>query len=48
MMRVDFPCHPEEPLKVSEDWDGDVACLLCGIQYPVELIRPLPEDASGP
>ena len=30
MRRVDFACHPDEPLKVLEDWDRDVHCLLCG------------------
>ncbi len=43
MERVDFPCHPEEPLKVDETWDDEVACLMCGIRYPVEIVRELPE-----
>jgi DNA-directed RNA polymerase subunit RPC12/RpoP len=30
MRRVDFPCHPAEPIKVLEDWAGDVLCLVCG------------------
>jgi hypothetical protein len=30
MRRVDFACHPEEPLKVLEDWWKPVHCLLCG------------------
>jgi len=30
MRRVDFACHPSEPVKVLEDWDRDVHCLLCG------------------
>jgi hypothetical protein len=30
MRRVDFPCHPGEPLKILEDWHGDVFCLVCG------------------
>jgi len=30
MIRVDFPCHPEEPVKVDEHWNLDVACLVCG------------------
>lgn len=38
MVRVDFPCHPEEPLKVDEAWAGEVGCLVCGIRYPVELV----------
>lgn len=44
MVRVDFPCHPEEPLKVDETWEPEVACLVCGIRYPAELVRTLPED----
>lgn len=30
MRRVDFACHPPEPLKVLEDWSDPVRCLLCG------------------
>lgn len=30
MKRVDFPCHPEEPIKVLDDWDRAVHCLICG------------------
>lgn len=30
MRRVDHPCHPEEPLKVLEDWSSAVHCLICG------------------
>jgi hypothetical protein len=30
MRRVDFPCHPSEPLKVLDDWAGPVHCLICG------------------
>ena len=44
MVRVDVPCHPEEPTKVDEGWDGEVACLVCGIRYPVDLVRMLPEE----
>lgn len=32
MVRVDPPCHPE-PMKIAEDWTGDVACLICGKTY---------------
>lgn len=42
MVRVDCPCHPEEPIKVPEDWQEEVACLICGICYPVDLLRALP------
>jgi hypothetical protein len=44
MVRVDMPCHPEEPLKADEEWDGEVACLVCGIRYPVDLVSPLPDE----
>ncbi len=30
MRRVDFACHPAEPVKVPESWDGRIHCLLCG------------------
>lgn len=30
MTRVDFGCHPTEPVKVLDDWDGEVFCLVCG------------------
>jgi hypothetical protein len=30
MQRVDFECHPNEPVKVLEDWGRDVHCLICG------------------
>jgi hypothetical protein len=30
MRRVDFDCHPKEPVKVLDDWTGPVRCLICG------------------
>lgn len=30
MKRVDFPCHPNEPVKVADDWAKEVYCLICG------------------
>jgi hypothetical protein len=30
MRRVDFTCHPTEPVKVLDDWDRPVHCLICG------------------
>ena len=30
MLRVDFDCHPHEPVKVIETWSGAVHCLVCG------------------
>lgn len=29
MRRVDFACHPGEPVKILEDWHGEVFCLVC-------------------
>lgn len=30
MTRYHFTCHPTEPVKVADDWDRDVHCLICG------------------
>ena len=30
MTRVDFACHPSEPVKVLDDWQTAVRCLICG------------------
>lgn len=30
MRRVEFPCHPSEPVKVLDGWDREVHCLVCG------------------
>lgn len=30
MRRVDFACHPAEPVKVANNWDRPVTCLVCG------------------
>jgi len=30
MTRVDFDCHPDEPVKIEDDWPGLVHCLVCG------------------
>jgi len=30
MRRVDFTCHPTEPVKVLDDWGRAVYCLICG------------------
>jgi len=29
MRRVDFDCHPSEPIKISEDWSAPIHCLIC-------------------
>jgi len=30
MRRIDFICHPTEPVKVLDDWDRPVHCPICG------------------
>lgn len=47
MVRIDFPCHPAEPVKIDETWESDVACLVCGIRYPIDLLRDLPQSGGG-
>ena len=29
MRRVDFDCHPQEPIKVRDDWASPVHCIIC-------------------
>jgi hypothetical protein len=30
MQRVDFLCHPKEPVKVLDGWAQPVHCMICG------------------
>lgn len=30
MKRVDFSCHATEPVKVLDDWNRPIYCLICG------------------
>lgn len=30
LRRVDFACHPTEPVRVIDEWDGQAHCLVCG------------------
>jgi endogenous inhibitor of DNA gyrase (YacG/DUF329 family) len=30
MVAVEPPCHPEEPVKLMEGWEGELYCLICG------------------
>ncbi len=30
MRRVEFECHPSEPVKIVDSWNRDVHCLICG------------------
>lgn len=32
---VEPPCHPNEPLKVVEDWSSPLHCLVCGSKFSV-------------
>jgi hypothetical protein len=34
MTRVDFTCHPSEPVKILDDWRKPVHCLICGKPNP--------------
>jgi hypothetical protein len=31
MTKIDFACHPGEPVKIVESWVGSVHCLTCGV-----------------
>ena len=33
MRKVVPPCHPNEPLKIREDWNKPVFCLICGESF---------------
>jgi hypothetical protein len=30
MVRVDFSCHPSEPVKLLDDWKEPPYCVVCG------------------
>ena len=30
MRRVDFACHPDDPVKVLDEWTRPAHCLICG------------------
>ncbi len=32
---VTSPCHPWEPIKITEDWTEAVHCLICGERFAV-------------
>jgi len=46
MARVDYPCHPEDPIKIDAAWEDEVGCLVCGIHYPIHLLRPLADGGA--
>lgn len=33
MRKVVPPCHPNEPLKIRENWNKSVVCLICGKSF---------------
>ena len=33
MNQVQSPCHPWEPIKITEDWVGEIHCLFCGSAF---------------
>ncbi len=35
MRRVTLPCHPDEPIKILDEWNEVVHCLVCGKAYSV-------------
>lgn len=37
MVIVEPPCHPYEPLKISEEWAEPIHCLVCGNPFRVEI-----------
>lgn len=39
MRRVDFVCHPGEPVKVLDDWTRDVHCMICSLPADEALTR---------
>jgi uncharacterized Zn-finger protein len=47
MMRLAFPCHVEEPIKVDEQWNQEVTCMMCGIRYPIDEVRTFSREEVG-
>lgn len=35
MIIVEPPCHPFEPLKISENWSEPLHCLMCGSRFRI-------------
>jgi hypothetical protein len=42
MRRVEFACHAGEPVKVFDDWTGDVHSMICGAAATAD---PAPADS---
>jgi len=36
MVMVEAPCHPWEPVKISEDWTATIYCLVCGAEFTLD------------
>ena len=47
MVQLAFPCHVEEPIKVDEQWDQEVACVLCGTRYSMDEVRTVSREEIG-
>ncbi len=47
MIRLASPCHVEEPIKVDEQWNQEVACVMCGTRYPMDEVRTLSREEVG-
>ncbi len=47
MVRLALPCHVEEPIKVDEQWNQEVVCVLCGTRYPTDEVRTLSREEVG-
>ncbi|MGD0166912.1 MAG: hypothetical protein ABSC51_06430 [Gaiellaceae bacterium] len=37
MIAVASPCHPHEPVKILDDWDQPIHCLVCGEPFTVSM-----------
>jgi hypothetical protein len=47
MTQLVFSCHVEEPIKIYEQWDQEVACLICGARYSIDEVRTLSREEIG-
>lgn len=36
MVAVASPCHPFEPIKVLDGWEGSLHCLVCGSPFALD------------
>jgi hypothetical protein len=47
MIRLEFPCHLEESIKVDGQRSQEVACVLCNTRYPMVEVRTLSREKVG-